>query len=84
MSGEFATSEWRVAVLSLGLVSLFAVSAVLHALHSLFHLPYDISICFSSISLLEPPQNPVVRKSLRLRVCVMNSLGCTTWQVPFQ
>ena len=40
MSGEFAASEWRVAVLTVGLVSIFAVSAVLHALHSLFHLPY--------------------------------------------
>ena len=39
MSGEFATSEWRVAVLSVGLVSMLVVSAVLHALHSLFQLP---------------------------------------------
>ena len=43
MSGEFATSEWRVAMLSVGLVSIFVASAVLHAIHSLFHLPSDIS-----------------------------------------
>ena len=31
MSGEFATSEWRVAVLSVGLASIFVGPAVLHA-----------------------------------------------------
>ena len=40
MSGEFAAFEWRVAVLSVGLVSMFVVSAVLHALSSLFQLLY--------------------------------------------
>ena len=34
MSGEFAASEWRVAVLSVGFMSTYVVSAVLHALHS--------------------------------------------------
>ena len=39
MSGEFAASEWRVAVLSVGLMSTYVVSTVLHALHSFLHLP---------------------------------------------
>ena len=42
MSGEFAASEWRVAVLSVGSRSTYVVSAVLHALHSFPHLPYMI------------------------------------------
>ena len=40
MSGECAASEWRVGVLSVGLVFIYVVSAVLHALHSFFHLPF--------------------------------------------
>ena len=69
MSGEFATSEWRVAVLSLGFVSMFAASAVLHALHSLFDLPYDISICFSSISLPEPTKSYSQEVPAAARLC---------------
>ena len=42
LSGEFAASEWRVAVLSVGLMSAYVVSAVLHALHSFLHLGYMI------------------------------------------
>ena len=42
MSGEFAASEWRVAVVSVGLMSTYVVSAVLHALHSFLLLPYMI------------------------------------------
>ena len=53
MSGEFATSEWRVVVLSVGFVSIFVVSAVLQAIHSLFDLPYDISHQFPRLK----PQN---------------------------
>ena len=50
MSGEVATSEWRVAVLSVGLVSCFVDFAVLHELHALSHLS-------------EAPNIPIVRKS---------------------
>ena len=64
MSGEFAASELRVAVLMGGLVSVFVVSVVLRAPHPIFHLPYDIH----QFPRLKPPQNPIGRKSLWLRV----------------
>ena len=60
MSGEFATSEWRVAVLSVVLVSSFVVSPVLLAPHVLLHLAYGKH----RFPRATPPQMHIVRMSV--------------------
>ena len=58
MSGEFAVSEWRVAVFSVALVSICVGSTFVHAPHLLFDLPYYGEHPFPGV---KPSKKPTLR-----------------------